>query len=85
MNGTWNAVTVSRSASHDQLPDQGLYGPGSVTWRIHGDPAMALAGFRSLLLQAVHPLVMAGLRRQLGLPRTTRGAACSARGSGSPP
>jgi uncharacterized protein (DUF2236 family) len=31
-----------------------------VTWRIHGDPAMALAGFRSLLLQAVHPLVMAG-------------------------
>ncbi len=60
MNGTWNAVTVSRSASHDQLPDQGLYGPDSVTWRIHGDPAMALAGFRSLLLQAVHPLVMAG-------------------------
>ena len=41
-------------------PDPGLFGPDSVTWRIHGDPAMALAGFRSLLLQAVHPLVMAG-------------------------
>ena len=41
-------------------PDPGLYGPGSVTWRVHGDPAMAVAGFRSLLLQAVHPLVMAG-------------------------
>ncbi|MGI8459961.1 MAG: oxygenase MpaB family protein [Propionibacteriaceae bacterium] len=40
--------------------DSGLFGPSSVTWRIHDDPAMALAGFRSLLLQAVHPLVMAG-------------------------
>jgi uncharacterized protein (DUF2236 family) len=48
------------STSSPVDPDPGLYGPGSVTWRIHGDPAMALAGFRSLLLQAVHPLVMAG-------------------------
>jgi uncharacterized protein (DUF2236 family) len=40
--------------------DVGLFGPGSVTWRIHADPSMALAGFRALLLQAVHPLVMAG-------------------------
>ena len=39
---------------------EGLFGPNSVTWRIHGDPAMVLGGFRSLLLQAVHPLVMAG-------------------------
>ncbi len=40
--------------------DPGLFGPDSVTWRVHGDPAMVLAGFRALLLQAVHPLVMAG-------------------------
>ena len=40
--------------------DPGLFGPDSVTWRIHGDPSMLLAGFRALLLQAVHPLVMAG-------------------------
>jgi uncharacterized protein (DUF2236 family) len=39
---------------------EGLFGPQSVTWRIHGDPAMLLAGFRALLLQAVHPLAMAG-------------------------
>ena len=31
-----------------------------MTWRIHGDPAMLLAGFRALMLQAVHPLAMAG-------------------------
>jgi len=40
--------------------DAGLFGPASVTWRVHGDPAMAVAGFRALLLQGVHPLVMAG-------------------------
>jgi uncharacterized protein (DUF2236 family) len=40
--------------------DQGLFGPDSVTWRIHSDPSMLLGGFRALMLQAVHPLVMAG-------------------------
>ncbi len=42
-------------------PDPGLYGPHSVTWRVHADPSMALAGLRALLLQAVHPLAMAGV------------------------
>ncbi|MFL6098987.1 MAG: oxygenase MpaB family protein [Actinomycetales bacterium] len=39
---------------------EGLFGPESVTWRVHSDPAMVVAGFRALLLQATHPLVMAG-------------------------
>ena len=43
------------------LPDPGLFGPDSVTWRVHADPSMALAGLRALLLQAVHPLAMAGV------------------------
>jgi uncharacterized protein (DUF2236 family) len=42
-------------------PDAGLYGPDSVTWRVHADPSMALAGLRALFLQAVHPLAMAGV------------------------
>ena len=42
-------------------PDPGLFGPDSVTWRVHGDPSMALGGLRALLLQAVHPLAMAGV------------------------
>ncbi|MBK5306513.1 MAG: DUF2236 domain-containing protein [Frankiaceae bacterium] len=41
--------------------DAGLYGPDSVTWRVHADPSMALAGLRALFLQAVHPLAMAGV------------------------
>jgi uncharacterized protein (DUF2236 family) len=43
------------------VPDPGLYGPDSVTWRVHADPTMALAGVRALLLQALHPLAMAGV------------------------
>jgi uncharacterized protein (DUF2236 family) len=42
-------------------PDPGLFGPGSVTWRVHADPSMALAGLRALLLQALHPVALAGV------------------------
>jgi uncharacterized protein (DUF2236 family) len=49
------------SVQQTDSPDPGLYGPDSVTWRVHADPSMALAGLRALLLQAVHPLAMAGV------------------------
>jgi uncharacterized protein (DUF2236 family) len=42
-------------------PDPGLFGPGSVTWRVHADPLMGLAGLRALLLQALHPVALAGV------------------------
>ena len=48
------------TGSADVSADPGLFGPDSVTWRVHGDPSMMLGGFRALLLQAVHPQVMAG-------------------------
>lgn len=41
--------------------DPGLFGPESPAWRVHGDAATVIGGFRSLLLQALHPLVMAGV------------------------
>jgi uncharacterized protein (DUF2236 family) len=41
--------------------DPGLFGPESVTWRIHADPAMFIGGLRALLLQTMHPLAMAGV------------------------
>jgi uncharacterized protein (DUF2236 family) len=40
--------------------DQGLFGPGSVTWRIMAEPVMWIAGLRALYLQALHPDVMLG-------------------------
>jgi uncharacterized protein (DUF2236 family) len=41
--------------------DLGLFGPSSVTWRVHAEPILALAGLRSLYLQALHPRAIAGV------------------------
>ena len=57
LRGTLTRMT----AALQQDRDPGLYGPDSVTWRVHADPAMALAGLRALLLQAVHPVAMHGV------------------------
>ena len=39
--------------------DPGLFGPGSVSWRVIGDPASFIGGVRALLVQAAHPEVVA--------------------------
>src|SRR3954467_1204033 len=39
--------------------DAGLFGPDSVTWRVHAEPLMGVAGLRALLLQALHPVAVA--------------------------
>jgi uncharacterized protein (DUF2236 family) len=41
--------------------DDGLFGPRSVVWRVNRDRSFPLAGMRSLLVQALHPLAMAGV------------------------
>ena len=41
--------------------DDGFFGPESVTWRLHADLSTPVSGLRSLLLQALHPLAMAGV------------------------
>jgi len=54
---------------HDAAPldletprdDRGLFGPDSVTWKIHADASMLIGGIRALLLQTLHPLAMAGI------------------------
>jgi uncharacterized protein (DUF2236 family) len=41
--------------------DPGLFGPASVTWQMHGDPIMWVAGIRALYLQALHPRAVRGV------------------------
>jgi uncharacterized protein (DUF2236 family) len=41
--------------------DLGLFGPDSVTWRVHAEPILWLAGYRALLLQSLHPRALAGV------------------------
>lgn len=43
--------------------DYGLFGPDSVTWRVHTDPTMVLAGFLALEVQALHPPSMWGTQQ----------------------
>lgn len=38
-----------------------LYGPESVTWRVHSDPLMIVAGVRALYLQSLYPRAMWGV------------------------
>src|ERR687898_917313 len=61
---------IVRTLAADRLPfeqytdppgDPGLFGPGSVTWRVHADPSMLIGGLAALLLQTLHPLAVAGI------------------------
>jgi len=53
------AAYVAAVPDHPQ--DDGFFGPASVTWRVTADLSAPVAGLRSLLMQALHPLAMAGV------------------------
>jgi uncharacterized protein (DUF2236 family) len=54
------AGAYARSVS-ERPADKGLFGPGSLVWRVHRDRSFPLAAVRSLMVQALHPLAMAGV------------------------
>jgi uncharacterized protein (DUF2236 family) len=54
------ARAFSRSVS-EHPADGGLFGPQSAVWRVHRDRSFPLAALRSLMVQALHPLAMAGV------------------------
>jgi uncharacterized protein (DUF2236 family) len=53
----------------EDTADDGLFGPASVAWRVSTDLAWPVAGLRSLLMQALHPLAMAGVDQHSGWRR----------------
>jgi uncharacterized protein (DUF2236 family) len=55
------AAAAYVSGVPDQPADDGFFGPGSVTWRLSGDLSTPVSGLRALLMQALHPLAMAGV------------------------
>jgi uncharacterized protein (DUF2236 family) len=59
--------------------DPGLLGPQSITWRVLGHPMSLVGGMRALMIQALHPLAMAGVAQhsdyeRRGLDRLRRTA-----------
>src|SRR5579862_4736044 len=53
----------------EEAADDGFFGPASVAWRVSTDLASPVAGLRSLLMQALHPLAMAGVDQHSGWRR----------------
>jgi uncharacterized protein (DUF2236 family) len=54
-------VTARPAGAADQIPtpaDDGLFGPGSVSWRLSTAPAAAVAIPAAVLMQMLHPRVM---------------------------
>jgi len=48
-------------SDEDLTAHRGLFGPGTVTWRIHSDPLIGLATLRSLALRVLHPEGLSGV------------------------
>ncbi|MER5936015.1 oxygenase MpaB family protein [Streptomyces sp. NPDC001928] len=55
------------------MGDPGLFTPNSVTWQIHGDPIMWVAGIRALYLQALHPRAVRGVMQNSDFRRDAWG------------
>jgi uncharacterized protein (DUF2236 family) len=61
--------------------DWGLFGPESISWRVHSSPVPLVGGLRALIIQSLNPLAMAGFDQdsdylQQPLPRLRRTAEC---------
>lgn len=53
---------AARGEKPVQRSMEGLFGPDSVVWRVHGDvTTMMVGGVAALLLQMLHPAVLAGV------------------------
>lgn len=63
----------ARPAAWEGTADPGLFGPGSVSWRVHADPLMAVGGLRALLLQSLHPVVASGFAAHSGYRQASWG------------
>lgn len=62
VSGFVERAAAAFAASIPENPaDDGYFGPGSVTWRLTADLSAPIAGLRSLIVQALHPLAMAGV------------------------
>jgi uncharacterized protein (DUF2236 family) len=60
------AAAAYVSSIPDHPADDGFFGPASVTWQVNDDLVTPVAGLRSLLMQALHPLAMAGVDQHSG-------------------
>ena len=69
-NGRAGAARVAGKPGGVPVPagphDWGLFGPGSVSWKVHRSPVLLVGGLRALIIQSLHPLAMAGVAQHSG-------------------
>lgn len=70
-----DVVTPGRTAGRAgfEAGDPGLFTPDAVTWQMHGDPMMWVAGIRALYLQALHPRALRGVMQNSDFRREAWG------------
>jgi uncharacterized protein (DUF2236 family) len=51
------------AVGNEAAVDFGLFGPGSVAWKLHKEPGLLIGGLRALILQALHPLAIAAVEQ----------------------
>lgn len=61
IQAAFSADRMPQEQYTDPPGDPGLFGPDSVTWRVHAHASGIVGGFSSLMMQALHPLAMAGV------------------------
>jgi uncharacterized protein (DUF2236 family) len=69
----WHTSPRCDDRQVDPDDDLGLFGPQSVSWRVHAEPVLWLAGLRALYLQALHPRAIAGVMQNSDFRRDAWG------------
>src|SRR4029450_8540296 len=59
---------LPRHAPRGRPDDVGLFGPGSLSWRVNGEVVLLLGAGRALLMQLAHPAVAAAVVEHSGFP-----------------
>jgi uncharacterized protein (DUF2236 family) len=67
VSAEWLEQHLAWVAAQTSDPRAGIFGPSSISWRIHRESALFLAGGRAALLQLAHPWVAAALDQHSNL------------------
>lgn len=63
LSGTRDGQSQVASAIAQPAGAPGWFAPGDAIWTVHGSVATFVGGIRALLLQALHPLALAGVQQ----------------------
>jgi uncharacterized protein (DUF2236 family) len=67
VSADWLERHLARVAAQTADPRAGIFGPSSISWRVHRESALFMAGGRAALLQLAHPWVAAALDQHSNL------------------